>query len=164
MSYGYLLADGNHKKQKTNITDSFLMSHTWWLFMALTSASNTLQSLSAMQQLGSPAHPDKSLMRACKQEAALWEKELMASLDSPTESHLPSTDCMRQQLAASVLFVPCVKQTQVYCYFSLFSPPAAEQLCFPHSQANSLEQGNWIPPPLCANCSTGSREECVPST
>lgn len=27
MSYGYLLADDNHKKQK-NTTDSFLMPHT----------------------------------------------------------------------------------------------------------------------------------------
>lgn len=65
-----------------------------------------------MQQLGSAAHPDKSLMRTCKQKAALWEKELMASLDSSTESHLPSRDCMRQQLAASVLFVPYLNQTQ----------------------------------------------------
>lgn len=112
--------------------------HIWWLYMALTSASDTLQSLSPMQQLGSAAHPDKSLMRTCKQKAALWEKELMASLDSSTESHLPSRDCMRQQLAASVLFVPYLNQTQSsIAIFPIFptsspSPHAAEQLCFLH--------------------------------
>lgn len=64
-----------------------------------------------MQQLGSAAHPHKSLMRTWKQEAVLWKEELMALLDSPTESHLPSRDCMRQQLAASILFVPYLKLT-----------------------------------------------------
>lgn len=95
----------NHHRQLSHAP------YTWWLYMALTSASNTLENLSAMQQLGSAAHPHKSSMRTWKQEAALWKEELMALLDSPTESHLPSRDCMRQQRAASILFVPYLKLT-----------------------------------------------------
>lgn len=130
--------------------------------MALTSASNTLQSLSAMQRLGSAAHSDKSLMRTCKQEAGLW-KELMASFDSPTESHLPSRDCMRQQLAASVLFVPYMKQTQFCCYFPLFPPTSSpfSTCCRAALFSPQLDEltrtGNQLPPVLCANCSSGSR-------
>lgn len=73
---------------------------TWvWL-----SASSTLQSLSAMQQLLSAAYPATTLMRACKQETALREMELMVSLDAPAEIYQPSRDGTIHQLATAVLF------------------------------------------------------------
>lgn len=58
--------------------------------------------------------------------------------------------------------------TELYCYFPYFPhklfPLHMLQSSFVFSTSRSLERGNWIPPPLCANCSSGSREGCVPST
>lgn len=135
---------------------------TWWLYVDLASASNTLQSLSAR----GASYPDKTL-RTCKTETALWEKEPTASLDSPTESNLPPGDCTRQQLATSVLPTPCLpKQCRalllVFPFFltsSFFSP-----CCRACSQAPQLdEQVNQILLPVCAN-RYHSRGECVPSS
>lgn len=104
------------------------------------SASNTLQSLSAMQQVVSTACPAKTPLRACKQGTTLWEKELMVSLDTPTESHLPSRYCSRrQQLAASVLFslsqnkplslfFPIFPSSFSPCHRSSSHPPQLDEL------------------------------------
>lgn len=81
-----------------------------------------------MQQLGSAAHPDKLLMRTCKQEAALWKKELMASPPKSTESHLPSRHCMR---AANSISTFCPLQWSKHSSIAIFP-------YFPHMLQSSF--------------------------